>query len=210
MHSSNVLHRDLKPSNLLLNSNCDLKVCDLGLARDIESGCQELTEYVVTRWYRAPEIMLACQEYSKAIDIWSVGCIFAELMLRRPFFPGDNYIDQLTIICDKLGKPKESELTFVSTEKARRFILKLPSTTPKCLRDQFPSTASNEALDLLSKMLEFSPETRISVEDALRHPFMQNLHAVKEEPVANFEFCFAFESEVPSKHRLQELMWEEM
>ncbi|CAM9149335.1 unnamed protein product, partial [Hapterophycus canaliculatus] len=210
MHSSNVLHRDLKPSNLLLNSNCDLKVCDLGLARDIESGCQELTEYVVTRWYRAPEIMLACQEYSKAIDVWSVGCIFAELMLRRPFFPGDNYIDQLTIICDKLGKPKENELAFVSTEKARRFILKLPATIPKCLRDQFPTTASDEALDLLSKMLEFSPETRISVDDALRHPFMRNLHAVKEEPVANFEFCFAFESEVPSKHRLQDLMWEEM
>eukprot|EP00903_Cladosiphon_okamuranus_P009256 g8832.t1 len=210
MHSSNVLHRDLKPSNLLLNSNCDLKVCDLGLARDIESGCRELTEYVVTRWYRAPEIMLACQEYSKAIDMWSVGCIFAELMLRRPFFPGDNYIDQLTIICDKLGKPKEEELTFVSTEKARRFIMKLSETTPRCLRDQFPSTASDDALDLLSKMLEFSPDSRISVEDALRHPFMQNLHAAKEEPVADFEFCFAFEAEEPSKHRMQELMWEEM
>ncbi|CAM9476144.1 unnamed protein product [Pylaiella littoralis] len=210
MHSSNVLHRDLKPSNLLLNSNCDLKVCDLGLARDIESGCRELTEYVVTRWYRAPEIMLACQEYSKAIDVWSVGCIFAELMLRRPFFPGDNYIDQLTIICDKLGKPREDELGFVSTEKARRFIMKLSATNPPCLRDQFPPTASDEALDLLSKMLEFSPERRISVEDALEHTFMQDHHAVNDEPIANFEFCFAFEAEEPSKHRLQELMWGEM
>ncbi|CAM9481568.1 unnamed protein product, partial [Choristocarpus tenellus] len=119
MHSSNVLHRDLKPSNILLNSNCDLKVCDLGLARDIDSSHGDLTEYVVTRWYRAPEIMLACQEYSKAVDIWSVGCIFAELLLRRPFFPGDNYIDQLTIICQKLGKPSEEELDFVTTEKVR-------------------------------------------------------------------------------------------
>ncbi|CAM9374428.1 unnamed protein product, partial [Ectocarpus fasciculatus] len=210
MHSSNVLHRDLKPSNLLLNSNCELKVCDLGLARDIESGCKELTEYVVTRWYRAPEIMLGCHEYSKAIDVWSVGCIFAELMLRRPFFPGDHYIDQLKIICNKMGKPKEDELAFVSTEKARRFIMKLSATTPQRLRDQFPGTASDEALDLLAKMLEFSPETRISVEDALKHPFMQSYHTGSDEPSADFEFCFSFEAEVPTKHRLQELMWEEM
>ncbi|CAM9516601.1 unnamed protein product [Ectocarpus sp. 13 AM-2016] len=131
-------------------------------------------------------------------------------MLRRPFFPGDNYIDQLTIICDKLGKPKEDELTFVSTEKARRFIMKLSATTPQRLRDQFPGTASDEALDLLAKMLEFSPETRISVEDALKHPFMQSYHTGNDEPSADFEFCFAFEEEVPTKHRLQELMWEEM
>ena len=109
MHSANVLHRDLKPSNLLVNSNCDLKVCDFGLARGISSshdaeheagngGSMLLTEYVVTRWYRAPEIMLACHEYSKPSDIWSVGCIFAELLGRKPLFPGDDYIDQVRII----------------------------------------------------------------------------------------------------------------
>ena len=109
MHSANVLHRDLKPSNLLVNSNCDLKVCDFGLARGItedhdvdlengNSGSMLLTEYVVTRWYRAPEIMLACHEYSKPSDIWSVGCIFAELLGRKPFFPGDDYIDQVSQI----------------------------------------------------------------------------------------------------------------
>jgi Protein kinase domain len=107
IHSCNVLHRDLKPSNLLVNSNCDLKICDFGLARGIyddsnsmdESTTQQgsllLTEYVVTRWYRAPEIMLACHQYSKPIDVWSVGCIFAELILRKPYFPGDDYIDQV-------------------------------------------------------------------------------------------------------------------
>lgn len=108
IHSANVIHRDLKPSNLLVNSDCLLKVCDLGLARgvmpedDTEAaeygGSALLTEYVVTRWYRAPEIMLACQEYSKAIDLWSVGCIFAELLNRKPFFPGDDYIDQVRCV----------------------------------------------------------------------------------------------------------------
>jgi tRNA A-37 threonylcarbamoyl transferase component Bud32 len=101
IHSCRVLHRDLKPSNLLVNSNCDLKICDFGLARGIRSpesagqGTMLLTEYVVTRWYRAPEIMLACHEYSYPVDVWSVGCIFAELILRKPYFPGDDYIDQV-------------------------------------------------------------------------------------------------------------------
>lgn len=102
IHSADVIHRDLKPSNLLVNSNCDLKICDFGLARGIheahaegKGGTMLLTEYVVTRWYRAPEIMLACHEYSKPIDMWSVGCIFAELILRKPYFPGDDYIDQV-------------------------------------------------------------------------------------------------------------------
>lgn len=101
IHSCRVLHRDLKPSNLLVNSNCDLKICDFGLARgvfdedDEKASTMLLTEYVVTRWYRAPEIMLACHEYSYPIDVWSVGCIFAELIQRKPYFPGDDYIDQV-------------------------------------------------------------------------------------------------------------------
>lgn len=111
IHSCRVLHRDLKPSNLLVNSNCDLKICDFGLARGLhkdpgdpsslgssDSGTLLLTEYVVTRWYRAPEIMLACHEYSYQIDVWSVGCILAELILRKPYFPGDDYIDQVRTI----------------------------------------------------------------------------------------------------------------
>jgi len=115
IHSCNVLHRDLKPSNLLVNSNCDLKICDFGLARGIyddsnsmdesnnDRGTLLLTEYVVTRWYRAPEIMLACHEYSKPIDVWSVGCIFAELILRKPYFPGDDYIDQVRTLFPSLA-----------------------------------------------------------------------------------------------------------
>ena len=131
IHSCRVLHRDLKPSNLLVNSNCDLKICDFGLARGIlrdpndpinsgTSGSDStsdpllLTEYVVTRWYRAPEIMLACHEYSYQVDMWSVGCIFAELILRKPYFPGDDYIDQVCAIDHKVLCLKQLQLLYLT------------------------------------------------------------------------------------------------
>lgn len=88
IHSANVIHRDLKPNNILLNKNCDLKICDFGLARGFENEDEFKTEYVVTRWYRAPEVILNASAYTKALDIWSIGCIFAELLGRTPLFPG--------------------------------------------------------------------------------------------------------------------------
>lgn len=97
MHSANVLHRDLKPSNLLVNANCDLKIGDFGLSRT-RSETDLMTEYVVTRWYRAPELLLSCSEYTTAIDIWSVGCIVGEIVTREPLFPGRDYIQQLRLI----------------------------------------------------------------------------------------------------------------
>ena len=93
MHSAQVIHRDLKPSNLLLNKSCELKICDLGLARGFEDSTNVLTEYVVTRWYRAPEVILNASEYTSAIDVWSIGCIMAELLGRAPLLPGDDYLD---------------------------------------------------------------------------------------------------------------------
>lgn len=93
MHSANIIHRDLKPSNILLNKQCNVKLCDLGLGRGYDEENEFKTEYVVTRWYRAPEVILNASEYTKAIDIWSIGCIFAELLGRTALFPGDNYLD---------------------------------------------------------------------------------------------------------------------
>ena len=120
IHSAKVLHRDLKPSNLLLNSNCDLKVCDFGLARGIDDRTsQDLTEYVVTRWYRAPEIMLSEDDYSMAVDLWSCGCILAELLGRKPIFPGEDYIHQLQCIVEILGTPSEEDMDFITSEKVR-------------------------------------------------------------------------------------------
>lgn len=99
VHSANVLHRDLKPSNLFLNANCDLKLGDFGLARTT-SETDFMTEYVVTRWYRAPELLLNCSEYTTAIDVWSVGCILAEILTREPLFPGKDYVHQLRLITE--------------------------------------------------------------------------------------------------------------
>jgi len=95
LHSANIIHRDLKPSNVLLNKSCELQIFDFGLARGYEEQqIQEgLTEYVVTRWYRAPEVILNATHYTKALDVWSIGCIFAELLGRAPLFPGDDYLD---------------------------------------------------------------------------------------------------------------------
>jgi serine/threonine protein kinase len=209
LHSANVFHRDLKPSNLLLNGNCDLKVCDFGLARGVEGNNMELTEYVVTRWYRAPEIMLSCQEYTKAIDIWSVGCIFAELLGRKPLFPGDDYIHQLQIISDVIGTASDEDLKFVTSEKARRF-MKSQEIKPKVPFSKLFPEANEKALDLLDKMLEFNPAKRITVEDALKHPYMADLHNPEDEPTCGEEFDFDFEKADLTKEMIQELIYNEM
>jgi len=125
IHSANVLHRDLKPSNILLNANCDLRICDFGLART-SSEKEYMTEYVVTRWYRAPELLLSCAEYTAAIDIWSCGCIFAELLGRKPLFPGRDYVHQLNLITRVLGTPSDEDLAFVDSEKAKGYLKAMP------------------------------------------------------------------------------------
>ncbi|XP_025049741.1 glycogen synthase kinase-3 alpha-like, partial [Alligator sinensis] len=129
IHSANVLHRDLKPSNLLINTTCDLKICDFGLARIADPEHDHtgfLTEYVATRWYRAPEIMLNSKGYTKSIDIWSVGCILAEMLSNRPIFPGKHYLDQLNHILGVLGSPSQDDLNCIINMKARNYLQSLP------------------------------------------------------------------------------------
>lgn len=155
--------------------------------------------------------MLACQEYTKAIDMWSVGCIFAELLARAPLFPGEDYIAQLRLICDKLGRPSAANLDFVTSERAKRFMISLPDKPPIPLADIFPAHKDEkEALDLLQKMLEFHPNNRISIDKALEHPFLASLHNPDDEPAATFTFSFDFENEELSRERVQELIWEEL
>jgi serine/threonine protein kinase len=154
--------------------------------------------------------MLACQDYTKAIDMWSVGCIFAELLARTPLFPGEDYLAQLRLICEKMGRPSEADLDFVTSERAKRFMLSLPKNAPKNLGEMFPAhKGESQALDLLVKMLTFHPEKRLSIEKALAHPFLASLHNPEDEPSANFTFSFEFENEELTRERIQELIWAE-
>ncbi|KAG2235235.1 hypothetical protein INT48_004702 [Thamnidium elegans] len=175
IHSANVLHRDLKPGNLLVNADCELKICDFGLARGYSENAEHnvgfMTEYVATRWYRAPEIMLSFQNYTKAIDMWSVGCIFAEMLGGRPLFKGRDYVDQLNQILGILGTPDEETLVRVGSDRAQVYIRSLPRM-PKIPFENLYPRANPMAIDLLNKLLEFDPSQRINVEEALAHPYL--------------------------------------
>lgn len=210
IHSSNVIHRDLKPSNLLLNSNCDLRICDFGLARGVrEEEDYELTEYVVTRWYRAPEVMCSCQEYDHKIDVWSVGCIMAELHGRKPLFPGDDYIKQMNLIFGVLGTPSKPDMGFISNDKALEYIKGLEKK-PKIPFSKLYPEANPLAIDLMDKMLAFDPRKRISVDEALKHPYLAGLHNPKKEYDCKTMFDFEFEKIEMTKQTLQDFMWEEI
>uniref|UniRef100_A0A9J2PPM4 Mitogen-activated protein kinase n=1 Tax=Ascaris lumbricoides TaxID=6252 RepID=A0A9J2PPM4_ASCLU len=211
IHSANVIHRDLKPSNLLLNTTCDLKICDFGLARVTDPGHDHtgfLTEYVATRWYRAPEIMLNSKGYTKSIDVWSVGCILAEMLNNRPLFPGKHYLDQLNLILAVIGSPSQEDLQCIINEKARSYLLSLPHKVKQPWLRMYPS-ADPRALDLLDKMLTFNPSKRINIEDALAHPYLEQYYDPNDEPVCEEPFTLEMELDDLPKETLKELIFQE-
>uniref|UniRef100_A0A8D3D3K6 Stress-activated protein kinase JNK n=1 Tax=Scophthalmus maximus TaxID=52904 RepID=A0A8D3D3K6_SCOMX len=179
LHSAGIIHRDLKPSNIVVKSDCTLKILDFGLAR---TACTNfmMTPYVVTRYYRAPEVILG-MKYKENVDIWSVGCIMGEMVKGSVIFQGTDHIDQWNKVIEVLGTPS---LEFMNRlmETVRNYVMNKPQYPGVSFAELFPDWAfpsdsehdklKSQARDLLSKMLVIDPESRISVEEALNHPYI--------------------------------------
>ncbi|EFC50050.1 cell division control protein 2 [Naegleria gruberi] len=182
-HSARIIHRDLKPQNILVQKTKDndlmLKLADFGLARAFQLPCGKLTHEVVTLWYRAPEILLGSEKYSTPVDIWSIGCIFAELVNGTALFPADSEIDMLFKIFQNLGTPNEEIWPGVSSLKG---FASFNNKFPKWKGNHLPAVCSRLddcGIDLLTRMLEYQPNKRISAKEALKHPFFDDVDKSK-------------------------------
>ncbi|MEQ2270169.1 Mitogen-activated protein kinase 12, partial [Xenotaenia resolanae] len=171
---------DLKPGNLAINPDCELKILDFGLARQTDT---EMTGYVVTRWYRAPEVILNWMHYTQTVDIWSAGCIMAEMLLGKPLFKGNDHLDQLREIMKITGTPTPDFVLKLQSQDARNYIRSLPKVPKKDLQLIF-SKASSHALCILEKMLLLDPESRASASEALELSFFGEFRDVEEETEA--------------------------
>lgn len=210
MHSAGVMHRDLKPGNLLVSTNCELRICDFGLARGCE-GATNLTDYVVTRWYRPPELLLMCDTYSCAVDLWAVGCLTVELMSRKPLFPGRDYIHQINLITDTLGLPTAAELATIKSAEALAYINSMPKK--KGRRDDFANLCSGGSADLVdfvSKLLQFNPSQRLDAKAALQHPFFSQLFDERDLEIAPKKYFWEYDSVDITEAQLRLGIWNEI
>ena len=184
LHDRNIIHRDLKPSNLLINSDSTVKLCDFGLARTFAEGdvCQVvMTEYVSTRWYRSPELIIGSNYYNEGVDMWAVGCIVAELYASKPLFPGTSTIDQMERVVAYTGPPSPTDIASMHSEFAETMVANLTFSHPRTTLAQKIPTADADTLDFISHLLVFNPEHRMSAEKALEHPYLAQFHDPNEE-----------------------------
>jgi len=212
LHSASIVHRDLKPANLLVNKNCDLKICDFGLARvltDKEDDSLGRTDYVVTRWYRAPEVVLLASEYTVSIDVWAVGCILCEMINRKPIFAGKDHLDQIKKIVSVLGTPSEDELHWLPRNGSARAFLKKCALAPKASWTKLLPTGSAAAIEVIESMLRFDPSVRMTVQEAMRLRYFESLfeeedmeHDTRVKPVD-----WTFDNFEPTKPLLQNYVY---
>ncbi|KAI3796839.1 hypothetical protein L1987_39525 [Smallanthus sonchifolius] len=215
IHSSNVFHRDLKPKNILANADCKLKICDFGLARVSFNDAPSAifwTDYVATRWYRAPELCGSFfSKYTPAIDIWSIGCIFAEMLTGRPLFPGKNVVHQLDLMTDLLGTPPPETIARIRNEKARRYLNSMRKKQPVPFTHKFPNV-DPLALKLLERLIAFDPKDRPSAEESLADPYFNGLSngdlEPSTQPISKLEF--EFERRKLGKDDVRELIYREI
>ncbi|NWH54170.1 MK15 kinase, partial [Fregata magnificens] len=192
IHSGNVIHRDQKPSNILLDADCFVKLCDFGLARSLcqmneDQGNPALTEYVATRWYRAPEILLSARSYTKGVDMWSIGCILGELLLGKPLFPGTSTVNQIEQILRVIPAPSPEDILAMQSDYRASVINRMSSRQRVTFEEILPSSTPLPALDLLKKLLVFNPDKRLTAEEALQHPYVKRFHCPAREPSLDYD-----------------------
>jgi len=184
IHSAGLIHRDLKPANILINSDCQIKLGDFGLARSVASSGEDtnikLTDYVATRWYRAPEILLGSTKYSKAVDMWSVGCILGELIVGKAIFQGTSTLNQIEKVLELIGKPKPEDIESIDSPHAATILSSINVQKKKSFQSFFAG-ASEIALDFIRKLLVFNPHHRLTVEEALKHKYLEQFSSPDEE-----------------------------
>jgi cyclin-dependent kinase 7 len=170
-HENFVLHRDIKPNNLLIAADGEVKLADFGLARSFSDPYKPMTYNVITRWYRPPELLFGARHYSGAVDIWAVGLVFAELILRAPYIPGDTEVQQISLICQAIGTPTEDNWPGVSALDS--YAVPDPPV-PVRGRDHYLMTfmtAGQDGVDLIMAMLTLDPSKRITAMETLQHPY---------------------------------------
>ncbi|XP_058182222.1 mitogen-activated protein kinase 15-like isoform X11 [Rhododendron vialii] len=212
IHTANVFHRDLNPRNILTIADCKIKIRHFSHAFVDNPTAMFWTDYVATRWYKAPELCgQFFSKYSAAIDIWSIGCIFAELLTGKPLFPGENPVHQLDLITDLLGTPSPESIAKIKNEKAHASLTSMRKKRPIPFPQKFPN-ADPLALVLLKRMLAFDPEDRPSAEEALADPYFKELARLESEPSAQpvTEADFAFERLNVTKEHIRELIYLEI
>ncbi|KAB8262358.1 kinase-like domain-containing protein [Aspergillus pseudonomiae] len=202
LHSAGVVHRDIKPSNLVIDENCDLKICDFGLSRPQD---HRMTGYVSTRYYRAPEVMLTWQMYGVEMDIWSAGCVVAEMLNGKPLFPGQDPINQFYLILDVLGNPSDKFISRICTTNTVEIIRSLERREPRPLQSVIQNL-DDYSRSLLERMLTLDPQERISAEEALQHPYMRMYHDPTDEPIAEQKFDWMFNGGEFDEEMLKEMI----
>lgn len=192
IHSAQLVHRDLKPSNLLLNEECLVKVADFGLARSLKAlkkadeEASVLTDYVATRWYRAPEIILGSTCYTMAVDMWAIGCIIAEMFIGKPVIAGTSTMNQLEKIVELVGFPGQEDISSVKSTFAATMMQSLTNQGPAAeggnLKARLEACGTPpEAIDLCVKLLYFNPDRRPTVDESIKHPYMSQFFTGSEE-----------------------------